>query len=434
LNATTLRITCLLLALGLLSGCSYFRESWKDTRKLYKEYVNTDTKVTIPNSTSGDRGEMKLAKLFMPADEHLVKLLRLFSAQDVLPPDEWCRDLLELYPWLAGVAIVADDGAVMYKYPAIDLIPADFGPLLEQTARYKSRKMAGNVDVTELGALVYLATPLFRENDYHGILVAYFDPRALVKFSPNPADLYIVASEGVLWGGGDAATAKTLASEKWKDMLKGNVSGTVSAGGGKYLWQARYIGHKPIIYLTNEKTPFTEASPTSDPLPESWAAPTSPPETPAAAPAPETAPAKPAKPEKAKPAKKHKTEPAAKTKKTEPADEPAQKTEPAPAGTAPEAAPESAAPAKPAKKAPAKGKGKIQERTITPEQDAAAKPKAEEPAAPAAPAAPASVAPTAPAAPAAPASVAPTAPAAPAAPASVAPAAPAEPAAEAGKQ
>ena len=359
MNATTCRTLCLLIAISLLSGCSTFRDTWKDTRSLYKEYVNTPVKVDIQCPPPGDQAQLKLAKLFMPADENLEKLLRLFSAQDVMPPAEWCRDLMDIYPWLAGVAVISDSGQVVTKYPEVDLIPTNFDPLLEQKARYKTRLMAGQVDVTELGSLVYIATPLFKENEWSGILVAYFDPRSLVKLSPNPADLYIVSSEGVLWEGGDPAVAKSLAAEKWANILKGDICGTVSAAGGKYLWQARFIGNKPIIYLTNEKTPFVAAAPAA------VAAPETPPAPPESVQAP-AAPA-PAKPEKAAKAEKVK-----KTKKTKehtvaPA-APAAPSEPAqlgqPAGAPPE---DVGAPIKP----PKKSKTKIQEKTLAPEKNAA---------------------------------------------------------------
>jgi hypothetical protein len=364
LNSTTCRTLCLLIAISLLSGCSTFRDTWKDTRSLYKNYVNTDTKVDISCPPSADAAQLKLAKLFMPVDENLEKLLRLFSAQDIMPPADWCRDLMGIYPWLAGVAVISDSGQILSKYPEADLIPTNFDPLLEQKARYQVRKMAGQVDVTELGALVYIATPLFKENEWSGILVAYFDPRSLVKLSPNPADLFIVASEGVLWEGGDPAAAKTLAAAKWADTLKGDICGTVSSNGGQYIWQARYIGNKPIIYLTNAKTPFVSAAPAAVAAPETPAAP------------PEAAPvqAAPATPGKTKPEKAAKAEKAKKAKKTKEkvvtpaAPAPEQSVQPTQLGQPVEPLPEDAgAPIK----QPKKSKNKIQEKTLAPQQGAA---------------------------------------------------------------
>ncbi|MBF0481618.1 MAG: hypothetical protein HQK81_09630 [Desulfovibrionaceae bacterium] len=349
MNATTCRTLCLLIAISLLSGCSTFRDSWKGTRKLYKEYVNTPGTVDISCPPPAGPAELKLAKLFTPVDENLEKLLRLLSAQDVMPPAEWCRDLMGIYPWLAGVAIVSDSGQVIFKYPGTDLIPVNFDSLLAQKARYNKRQMAGQVDVSELGALVSIATPLFKENEWSGLLVAYFDPRSLVKLSPNPSDLFIMAADGVLWGGGDQAAAKAIAALKWTDILKGNICGSITAAGGKYLWQARYVGNKPIMYLTNEKTPFTAAAP----------------ETPSAAPESVQVQPAPAAPEKSAQA------PAKKSKK-------AKEKTPAPAAPAPEqpaqvGQPASAPPqdAGAPLKQPKKAKNTIREKAITPEQDAA---------------------------------------------------------------
>ncbi|MYL82627.1 hypothetical protein GTA51_05690 [Desulfovibrio aerotolerans] len=241
---------CCLLA--SLTGCGTMKTKWRETRKLYREYVNTDPSIDFSDEGISDKGLQRLAALFMPVDERLMGMMRALGSQDTPPEQEWAQGLLTSYDWLSGVAMVDTTGQVMGQVPSTSMRPLDFTPLLEQAERYKVRKMGARVVTDEMGTVVMVAAPFFKENEWAGLVVAFFDPRNLVRFSPNADALVITSTEGLVWPGA-GGQGEGLAALKWAEILKGEVQGDIQAGGGQYVWQARYVGQLELIYLTDAR-------------------------------------------------------------------------------------------------------------------------------------------------------------------------------------
>jgi len=245
------RVLPALLACALLAaaGCDTMKSSWKGTKKMYKEYVNVDPRIDLKDPGISDPSMQKLASLFTPVDERLEYLLRDLNSRDTPPEREWCEAFAAHYSWLSGLAVLSSSGAPTLKLPAYELKSVDLAPMMEFEAQYKKRKMAAVISSGDLGAEIIIAQPLYTENDFQGLLVAHFDPGNVVKFSPEPDQLFIISPGVVVWPGNDPGTAKALAALNWKGMLKGNVNGEVMLGQTKYLWQSRYVAQKEIVYL-----------------------------------------------------------------------------------------------------------------------------------------------------------------------------------------
>lgn len=244
------------LCLGLASGCSSVRETWKDTKKLYKEYVDTDPTVDLTDEGITDPGLQKLARIFSPVDQRLEMFIRVYYTQDTPPEAEWCEQLLRDFPWLSGVAVVNKDGSVRMQHPSFALRQMDFQPILGFEDRYTIRGLAAAVTVDDMGPLIYIGAPFFENNEYAGAIVSWVEPRTLVEASPDPNELVILQPEAVLWptqSSGEGA-GQGLLSANWTELLKTQVQGEVQAGGGRYVWQSRYIGQMPILYMTQAPT------------------------------------------------------------------------------------------------------------------------------------------------------------------------------------
>lgn len=268
-------LVCALLA---AAGCDTVKPYWKSTRKLYKEYVNVDPSIDLKDPGISDPSVRKLAELFTPVDERLEFLLRALSAQDLPPNPEWCQSFMDSFPWLTGMAVLTDSGMVTFKLPAYTIKPVDFAPLMEFEKLYKERKMAAYVATSELGAEILVAKPLFVDNDFKGLLVAHFDPGNLAKFSPQPAQLIMIAPGQPLWSGENASAAQALAQLNWKNILKSNVSGEENVGGTRYLWQSRFVAQTRLVYAVSAasapaKAPKPEPQPAAAPAPAAQAAP-----------------------------------------------------------------------------------------------------------------------------------------------------------------
>ena len=228
------------------------KTTWRDTKKLYREYVNTDPTIDFSAQGITDKGVQHLAALMMPVDERLMAMLRALGSQDTPPESEWCHQLVTKYDWLSGVAVLDASGAVLSQDPSVPIRPLDYSGLLDFAERYKVRKLGAQIKTDELGTVIMVAAPYFKNNEWAGLVVASFDPRSLVRFSPQPDALVVLSTEGVVWPGG-GGQGEALAGLKWADMLKSNVSGEVSSGGAQYLWQARYVGQLELIYLADAR-------------------------------------------------------------------------------------------------------------------------------------------------------------------------------------
>lgn len=267
-SAALVAIFCLIV----LTGCSTMKTTWRSTRKLYRQYVNVDPTIDLTDQGISDKGLQRLAALFMPVDERLMEMSRALGCQDTKPENEWCQQLLASYPWLSGIAVVDASGVVRYQVPATSLRPLDFTPLLEFADRYKVRKLGTVVKSDEFGTVVMVGAPFFENNEWAGLVVAFFDPRNLLHFSPEPDALAVVSSDGTPWPGG-SGQAESMVGIKWADILKSNVQGEMSVGSGKWVWVSRYLGQLQVIYMTDAqaaraKKPEPQKAPPASPSAE----------------------------------------------------------------------------------------------------------------------------------------------------------------------
>ena len=252
MKRTALAAMTALLCLVTLTGCGTMKTKWRETRKLYREYINTDPTIDFSDQGITDKGLQRLAALFMPVDERLLAMLRVLGSQDTPPEQEWAQQLLTTHNWLSGVVVVDTAGTTLGQVPSVPMRPLDFAPLLEQAERYKVRKMGARVVTDEMGTVVLVAAPFFKENEWAGLVVAYFDPRNLVRFSSDPGALVVVSTDGLVWPGANGQ-GEALAALKWTDILKDSVQGDLNAAGGQYVWQARYLGQLELVYLTDAR-------------------------------------------------------------------------------------------------------------------------------------------------------------------------------------
>jgi len=243
------RICLVVLACAVFaaSGCDTVKPYWKSTKSFYKSYINTDPVVTMKDDTSAGPSERKLADLLMPVDARLEYLLRTISSQDVPPDADWCRAFLNIYPWVSGVAVLDPSGAVV-QGARVSPKEVSFEPLRAFDKRFKDHQMAAAVVANDLGNEVLLGKPLSVDGEDKGLLVVYFDPANLAKFSPDPGSLIMFIPGAPPLIVGDVSGGQALAGQNWKSILASNVSGEMTAGGTSYLWQSRYVAQLNLVY------------------------------------------------------------------------------------------------------------------------------------------------------------------------------------------
>jgi len=256
---------------AVLTGCSTMKTTWRSTRKLYRHYVNVDPTIDLSAASGADKGVQQLGALFMPVDEPLMKLTRFLSCQDTPPENDWVQQQLSAFPWLSGLAVLDNTGVVKFQVPSTFMHPLDFAPLLELADRFKDRKLGTVVKTDELGTVVMVGAPYFENNEWVGLIVAFFDPRSLLRFSPDPSALVVLSSDGTIWPGGSEQGSAALTAVKWNDILKSNVQGEITVGGTSWIWVSRYLGQLHVVYLTNataarakKPAPAKDAKPAKD--------------------------------------------------------------------------------------------------------------------------------------------------------------------------
>ncbi|MFV0422103.1 SPOR domain-containing protein [Oleidesulfovibrio sp.] len=236
----------------ILSGCKQDAKNyWKDTRKLYREYVNTPA--TLDNNEELDvmLVESKIATVFTSMDEQLEQMRRVLDNQDTFPSDEWIAGFLERFPWVSGVAVVDTDGTVLLQQPQLAIKPYNYNPLLEASSDTPVHVMRGYAEANPLGPEFYLANPMVAGRDISALLIAHFDVRNLLAFCPSPGDIVVLSRTDMLWPGKYVYDKTPLAGVDWAEKLKTDVMGEVEDDRGSFLWIARYLGGIPIVYAAS---------------------------------------------------------------------------------------------------------------------------------------------------------------------------------------
>lgn len=121
-----------------------------------------------------------------------------------------------------------------------------------------SRALRGDVQNTPLGPEIMLAAPLYDGVDFLGIVVAYFDMRALMQYSGNPENLVILSPHALLWPGKYDFAATPLAGVNWAETVAKSSSGTCTNATGTFYYMVRYLGNLPLVFAVAESGTFPE--------------------------------------------------------------------------------------------------------------------------------------------------------------------------------
>lgn len=229
------------------SGCEYGSKVWRSAQ----ESVDPNPEITLEGEGLENPNDNKLALLFTPVDEQLLKLSSFLSNVDSHPDEEWFKLLFMRFPWLGGVMTVNSDAMILVKLPEQSIKPFKPGPLMEYEGDWSEVRLKSFVNYTDFGPELYMATPFFKDADFRGLVVVHFDPRILLNFCPRPKDLIIMQPDGGgVWTGMKNLDREALLSLDWDELLDEQVRGVVDAGDRSFVWLTRYIGDTQIVYLT----------------------------------------------------------------------------------------------------------------------------------------------------------------------------------------
>ncbi len=256
------RILSLVLILALVvavAGCHtwtrtkrYIKGQWQPIRDYVDPAATIDTdayKLQNPNFE-------KLARLVTPVDAPLLSLNRYISDKDTYPEKEWFDLLMTRFPWLDRAFVTNDNGTIVEQVPEVPM--KRFSQPLVFEGHWRTTFLKTVPDYPDLGPELYIGTPYFKDADFKGLVVAGFDPRTVINFSPEPKELIIIHPGGGVWSVGEPVDEQGLLSVPWEDILKEAVTGQVQVGDKYYTWLARFIGEDEYVYATESVDPMVE--------------------------------------------------------------------------------------------------------------------------------------------------------------------------------
>ncbi|WP_147821626.1 hypothetical protein [Salidesulfovibrio onnuriiensis] len=253
------RLLALLLVLALavaLAGCHtwtrttrYIKGQWEPIRG----YVDPDAEIDTDAYRLENPNFEKLARLITPVDSPLLSLNRYVSDKDNYPDKEWFDLLSTRFPWVDRAFVTDDNGTILEQVPAIPL--KRFSQPLVFKGYWRKTFLETVADYPELGPELYIGTPYFLDADFKGLIVAGFDPRTVINFSPEPEKLIIVHPGGGVWTAGCPVDEAALLAVPWDTLLEDNVTGQVQVGDKYYTWLARFIGDDEYVYATESVDP-----------------------------------------------------------------------------------------------------------------------------------------------------------------------------------
>ncbi|WP_034632649.1 hypothetical protein [Maridesulfovibrio bastinii] len=245
-RARVIAITVLCFTV-LCSGCEYGSKIWQSAQ----DSVDPNPEITLSHEGLQNPNDNKLALLFTPVDEQLLKLSSFLSIVDTHPDQEWFKLLFMRYPWISGVMTLNSEAMVLMKLPEDGIKPFKAGPLIEYEGDWSEVRLKSFINYTKFGPELYMATPFFKDAEFKGLVVVHFDPRVLLNFCPRPQDLIIFHPDGGgIWTGMKNLDRKSLLKIKWENLLDEHVRGIIKIGNDDFVWFSRYIGETQIVYLT----------------------------------------------------------------------------------------------------------------------------------------------------------------------------------------
>lgn len=239
------------------SGC----KAWYDTKKYMKGsfeeakgWVDVKPEIETDAYEFENPNQEKLAKLFTPVDGPLASMTRFLEDKDTMPDQEWQDLMFVRFPWVNRLIVTDKDGKIIEQRPEVPF--KRFSEPLVFEAEWRRTFIKTVADYPDLGPELYIGTPYFEDVSFKGLIIAGFDPRSLIRLSPEPSELLVIHPGGDVWSvNAGEVDRKGLLEVPWDEVLEDDVQGQVKVGDKYYTWLARYLGQDCYIYATESVDP-----------------------------------------------------------------------------------------------------------------------------------------------------------------------------------
>lgn len=236
------RLVCIVLLLFGLSGC----QPWQTMKEIYRGTI-FPADVDVGGKANVGEDIRSLARKITSVDAQLEELIRSAKRLDNPSPSE-LQDVLSKFSWLNGGAVFDASGQLQHQVPAqpikdiseIALKDGLFDPLTEISLRVMDM---------DLGPEMCLIRPIRDGDQVIAYAVLHFDPRSLFGQFPDPQDLVVMYRDTVIWSRMGAQTETKIQEMNWTQKLQDKVQGELTVHEDSFVWLARYVGERPLVYL-----------------------------------------------------------------------------------------------------------------------------------------------------------------------------------------
>lgn len=236
------RLVCIVLLLLGLTGC----QPWQTMKEIYRGTVfPADVEVGAKAKVGED--VRCLAGGVASVDAQLEELIRSAKRLDNPSPSE-LQGVLSKFSWLNGGAVFDASGQLEHQVPAQPIKDIS-GQGLGDGLFERHAEIGLKVLEMDLGPEMCLIRPVRDGDQVTAYAVLHFDPRSLFGQFPDPHDFLVIYRDKVVWSGMEPQTEAKIQEMNWTQKLQDDVQGEVTVHEDRFVWLARYVGERPLVYV-----------------------------------------------------------------------------------------------------------------------------------------------------------------------------------------
>ncbi|MFP4392403.1 MAG: hypothetical protein ACOC3Y_03590 [Desulfohalobiaceae bacterium] len=244
MSTRVIAVFCVAASVFLLVSCKSWQKSWQALdSSFYPEKVELDKDPGWPES------EVEAAHVFAQVDQGLQRLLLELELQETLPDQGWAENVLQGQPWLQGLLVVDKEGEIQQGNKARDLPEGVVQEVLSRAETWQDDDLRLVLPHKGEQTWMVLARPYQQGRQWQGLILAYFQPQAMLKKADNPDQIILLSKEQVLWDGDYPQAANKALEQDWSGHLQDEAYGQIRVADQEFYWLSRYVGQDPIFYL-----------------------------------------------------------------------------------------------------------------------------------------------------------------------------------------
>ncbi len=242
-----------------IAGCAgqTSKNLWRNVTDPYYKYINTPAKLRFDNRDLCEPYQITLSQSVADVDYLLEQLSRAMDDSDRSPDEEWVNKMLADFPWLGGIAVTDGKGRIMARVPEYALKEFNLGPLMQEVPRQRPMDLRAYTMESPMGPEIYIAKPVYMQDELRALIVAHFDMRALLAVAGKPENFVMLSSKAILWPSIYDMQQTPLMRDDWDKLGAEDTDGMLKNNVGEFYWVSTYFANMRLFYALPASGQFT---------------------------------------------------------------------------------------------------------------------------------------------------------------------------------